>query len=194
MLSNLIKDGKAQKITLDDDDEVVLTNSDIEAAVRTELKAKDIPGKPQTWDTEDYGPLSKNKITSTVKDRFGGNTDKVNGLRAVRLSKKRLERLGKNYSNINGITWDRDPIETAKTGNYKSGHLDALDTSTEGVTSVEAEKVGETSNNYNILLENIQQTPSDNENISNQTSTKEFERSYKQLNGSQGRKMKRLTN
>jgi hypothetical protein len=175
MLSNLIASGKAQQ-ALGDNDEVILTNADIEAAVRTELKAKDIPTKPQTWDTEDYGPISKNKITSTVKDRFGGNSCKdANGLRGVRLSKRRLEKLGKNYSSIDGIKWDSNPIETVKADDNKSGHLDTFGTSIEGKTSAEAEKVEETSNNCSAVSENIQQTPSNNGNISNQTPIEESE-------------------
>src|SRR5262249_15954843 len=151
-------------------DEVFLSNLDIEATIKKDLGAEPHPTKSQTWNTTDYGEVSKKKITSTVKDRFGGDDVRdSNGSRGVKLSKKRLERLGKNYSSINGIKWDRNPIDTTKTNKSETfRHFDTFDTSIEGVTSVETEKVGETSNNYNTASENIQQMPSNNENISSQ--------------------------
>jgi hypothetical protein len=53
--------------------------------------------------------------------------------------------------------------------------LDTFGTSIEGKTSAEAEKVEETSNNCSAVSENIQQTPSNNGNISNQTPLEESE-------------------
>jgi hypothetical protein len=172
VLSNLIASGKVSQQASLDNDKVRLANVDIEAAIRAELKAKDIPGKPQTWDTEEYGLVSKKGFTSTVKDKFGGDPWREGGLRGVILSKKRLEKLGKNYSSVSGIDWE---------GRRKPPHdtCDTLGTSIGDTTRPEVEKIVETDDNCNTTSKNIQQTDKNKENIASQTSVKESETSHK---------------
>jgi hypothetical protein len=67
--------------------------------VKETLQGKDIPYKPQSYDTVEFGPISQKGIIQTLKEVFGAKPpDKRHGnSRALVFDKSKLERLSKIY-------------------------------------------------------------------------------------------------
>jgi hypothetical protein len=67
--------------------------------VKEVLQGKDIPSKPQSYDTVEFGLISQKEIVQTLKEVFGAKPpDKRHGnSRALVFDKSKLERLSKIY-------------------------------------------------------------------------------------------------
>jgi hypothetical protein len=95
---------------LDIDDKVTLESARIWNIVKEELEGEEIPGKPRSYDTSDYGVISSTKVVCILEDRFGTDKKRNEKIGTLTFSGNKLEKLARNYSFI-----DRIKIEAPKT-------------------------------------------------------------------------------
>jgi len=163
------------------EDEVVLTSAEIRDSVIKDLNGKDILGKPQSWATEDYGIVTQHKIASIAEDILLGKNDKKNGAKIFIFSKKKLTKIGENYSN----DWIKIIVDT-KTKTNLSGASGPSGPFRDSIKDSGAAKVTENVNNPNCGVEDIQDNIKNVERITTQTSEKESEHLHKGQEGPEG--------
>jgi hypothetical protein len=180
----LVAEAKPQQASLNED-EVVLTSVDIWTRFKADVKGGIMPQKPQTYDTTDYGPVSQRQLASIIEDRFGGDNDKdsKSGLKIFRFNKKKLEKVGTNYTFIDKINITRI---TPKAGSDVTGPSRPSRPSTKGGTYSETQKAPESGNNYNTGCENTQESGGKVADITKETDVKTSEHSHNAPEGLEG--------
>jgi hypothetical protein len=76
--------------------------------MKENLQGVDIPGKPLSYDTSEFGIISQKEIILIYEHVFGAKTKKTNGIRKVYFNIPKLERLGKVYDLATEIKVIRD--------------------------------------------------------------------------------------
>ena len=59
----------------------MIPNSLIWGLIKANLHGQDIPGKPLSCDTSEFGIISQKEIFETLRDVFGAKGKKTNGVR-----------------------------------------------------------------------------------------------------------------
>lgn len=178
IIEGLVK--QAEQTSLDD--EVFLTSESIWSRitgsdkVEATIPGEFVPGQSQTWHATEFGPITQTSIASIIKGRFGGeNTKDSKGLRGFRFSRKKLARLGTNYSYIDGIKI----VHSKKAGYGGSGGSGGF---TEAFETTDTEKGTESCNSYNTSCKDIHEHANNIEDISVQTAPIDSESSYNPSN------------
>jgi hypothetical protein len=65
--------------------------------IRSNLQGADVPGKPLSYDTSEFGILTQREITQTFEHIFGAKVKKTHGKKALVFDISKLKRLGKIY-------------------------------------------------------------------------------------------------
>lgn len=68
--------------------------------IKKQIPGKEIPDKPQSYYTEEYGMISKNKITSICEDKFDAKKDHDGQKRILLFNQKTLYKLSVNYARL----------------------------------------------------------------------------------------------
>ena len=76
--------------------------------IRENLQGVDIPRKPLSYDTSEFGTISQKEIILIYEHVFGAKTKKTNGIRKVYFNIPKLQRLGKVYDLATEIKVIRD--------------------------------------------------------------------------------------
>jgi len=127
-----------------DGDTVIIENGEIWSTIKAEIEGNDIPGRPQSYETAEYGPISQKKIASILEDRFEGEDARDRKVRKLKFSRRKLNRLGANYSFVDKISVITTTPQQQEQ-NSTSDTCDTCDTSTghkpssETVRYIEAE-------------------------------------------------------
>jgi hypothetical protein len=66
----------------------------------------------QRYQTEEFGEITKTKVSQTCMDRFGASRCKIDKVRGLEFNREKLEKIGKNYEKIKTI----DIIDTKPIG------------------------------------------------------------------------------
>jgi hypothetical protein len=171
--------------SLSDNDTIILESKLIWDTIKEKIDGDNIQGKPQSYETAEYGPISQKKIASILEDRFEGEHTRDEKVRKLKFSRKKLKRLGTNYSFINKIEIIREGSNRAEEDSDKNHNdliessmqptntNDASDTSTDNQTPSENVWNTETGNNTSIISENKNDNLENNENITIQTALKD---------------------
>jgi hypothetical protein len=153
-----------------DEDEVVLESASIWDKIKGEIEGESIQEKTQSWDTVEYGRISRKQIASILEDKFKAERPRDPKVRKFRLSREKLKRLGSNYSSISKIEiiqeWGSNGDSTITSDTY-----DTCDASTDNETHPEVSKAIENKNNCILDRENMREDEKNIENIARQTST-----------------------
>jgi len=167
IVNDLIKVGKPEQSSLNGD-EATLSSDDIWTRFKAEIKGAEIK---QSFDTEEFGLISRNKISSILEGRFLGESRKNSkGCSEFRFSKGKLEKIGANYSDegIKIISYTKSEAVTVKQtlngGSETSGALQAIQEHSE------IPMVTENGDSDSIIAENTHNNASNVEEITNQTS------------------------
>jgi hypothetical protein len=96
-----------------------LATSDIINVIKTDLECKDIPAKPLSFESSQFGTLSQKQITNMLDDIFGATKSPHHGNSSKwTFDKDKLARLGKIYQlspNIKiGVGYDGEDIGLVK--------------------------------------------------------------------------------
>jgi hypothetical protein len=75
-----------------------ITNEKLWVEILEKIPGKPIPNKPQSYDSEEFGPISKTKISSTCEDKFDAKKSHDGQQRILRFNKETLTKLSINYS------------------------------------------------------------------------------------------------
>ena len=65
--------------------------------LKSNLQGEDIPNRPLSYETSEFGEISRKEITQTFEHVFGAKIKKVNGIRMLSFDLAKLERLGRVY-------------------------------------------------------------------------------------------------
>jgi hypothetical protein len=85
-----------------------IPNEKLWEKILEKIPGKPIPNKPQSYDSEEFGPISKTKISSICEDRFGATKAHDGQQRILRFNKETLTKLAINYSIFDKIEILRD--------------------------------------------------------------------------------------
>ena len=88
---------KQIKDIIKDQKKLMVPNSLIWGLIKSNLQGQDIPGKPLSCDTQEFGIISQKEIFETLRDVFGTKHKKTNGIRHQIFDTSRLKRLSKVY-------------------------------------------------------------------------------------------------
>jgi hypothetical protein len=88
---------KQIKDIIQDQKTLMLPNSLIWNEIKANLHGEDIPGKPLSCDTPEFGIISQKEIFETLRDVFGAKGKKNNGVRHQLFDLSKLKRLSKVY-------------------------------------------------------------------------------------------------
>jgi hypothetical protein len=80
--------------------------------IRSNLQGADVPGKALSYDTSEFGILSRKEITQTFEHIFGAKVKKTHGIKALVFDISKLKRLGKIYD----LSTEVRVIEREQTG------------------------------------------------------------------------------
>ena len=75
-----------------------ITNEKLWEEILEQNPGKPIPNKPQSYDTEEFGLISKTKVSSTCEDKFDAKKSHDGQQRILRFNKETLTKLSINYS------------------------------------------------------------------------------------------------
>ena len=82
--------------------------------IKANLHGEDIPGKPLSCDTSEFGIISQKEIFETLRDVFGAKGKKTNNIRHQLFDPSKLKRLSKVYDLATEIkvsqTEDKDTL------------------------------------------------------------------------------------
>jgi hypothetical protein len=65
--------------------------------IKNNLQGGDIPGKPLSYDTSEFGIISQKEISQTLEHVFGAKMKKAHGIKALQFDTSKLKRLGNVY-------------------------------------------------------------------------------------------------
>ena len=93
----------------------MVPNSLIWGLIKSNLQGQDIPGKPLSCDTSEFGIISQKEIFETLRDVFGAKHKKSNGVRHQLFDPFKLKRLSKVYDLATEIkvSQDEDDVPAA---------------------------------------------------------------------------------
>jgi hypothetical protein len=100
--------------------------------IRSNLQGAEVPGKPLSYDTSEFGIISQKEITQILEHIFGAKVRKSDGIKVIQFDPSKLKRLGRIYDlslevkieetkgNGNGeeIRDDRDDWDDVGIGRY----------------------------------------------------------------------------
>jgi len=149
-----------------------LESNVIWSEIKRVLEGNDLPNRPQSYDSVDYGIISQKEITEILMDVFGGVKPKSHKhARSLIFNQDKLEKLGRNYD----LEVDIQVIEAGGT-HRTHGTLVGLDKHIlEGPINEESVEIeGYSENNYNknsgnseeIAREEMQDTSIDSQEVS----------------------------
>lgn len=99
----------------------ILENDAIFGSVKDELEGTDIPGKTQSFYTQDFGTISHAKITKILKEKFKANSTSVGRdktkKRALSISKQVLAQIGTAYEE----PWRIQILPTSPSERFREG-------------------------------------------------------------------------
>ncbi len=125
-------------------------SNDILWTMITYLPGKDIPNKSLSYYTDEFGEISKNRITRICEEKFGAKKIHDGNQRLLEFNRKDLERFKDNYSPI-------DKIEII--GQYNTNSSNTFNSFWKGVER--NERINNKTNSNN-LTKNIDNTCQDN--------------------------------
>ena len=140
----------------------ILYNDEIWEKVKKEFKGNEIEDKPYSYYSEDYGLISKTKITNICETKFSGkqHKDPLNG-RGLIFNQDTLNKLSANYSIINGIKIIKEIKEEEEESNPKNVY-DTYDTYDTSIDSPDTNSKDSITNNANNMTD---QTPDQEKRI-----------------------------
>lgn len=97
-----------------------LENKIIWTSVREGIEGSDITNRPQSYDTEEFGIISKKKVTGILVDRFGAEEKSDGSNRYLLINEETLGRLSANY--------DCNKIQILRPGNNRENPTYTFDT------------------------------------------------------------------
>jgi hypothetical protein len=157
--------------------DVVLTSAEIWTKVTEEIEGASIQGKPQSWETVEYGTISRKMIASILEDSFEAEILRDSNERKFRLNRTKLKRLASNYSSsickikiLQEEKKDKESRPTSKTDEKPSDAYDTYDASTNNGTSPMGPKEIENANNCQVAFEKKHENDENIEIIASQTS------------------------
>jgi hypothetical protein len=65
--------------------------------IRNNLQGAEVPGKPLSYDTSEFGIISQKDITQTLEHIFGARVGKSDGIKVIQFDLSKLKRLGRIY-------------------------------------------------------------------------------------------------
>jgi hypothetical protein len=80
--------------------------------IRSNLQGAEVPGKPLSYDTSEFGIISQKEITQTLEHIFGAKIKKTQGIKVLQFDPSKLKRLG----NIYDLPLEVKVIEGEETG------------------------------------------------------------------------------
>ena len=99
------------KDIIKDQKKLMVPNSLIWGLIKANLQGQDIPGKPLSCDTSEFGIISQKEIFETLRDVFGTKHKKTNGVRHQLFDPSKLKRLSKIYDLATEIKVSQDEDE-----------------------------------------------------------------------------------
>ena len=86
------------KDIIQDQKKLMIPNSLIWGLIKANLQGQDIPGKPLSCDTSEFGIISQKEIFETLRDVFGTKHKKTNGIRHQIFDPSKLKRLARSMT------------------------------------------------------------------------------------------------
>jgi hypothetical protein len=80
-----------------------IPNEKLWEEILKQIPGTSLPNKPQSYDSEEFGPISKTKISSICEDKFGAKKGHDGQQRILRFNKEVLSKLSINYSSFEKI-------------------------------------------------------------------------------------------
>lgn len=80
-----------------------IPNEKLWEEILKQISGKPIPNKPQSYDSEEFGTISKTKISSICEDKFGAKKGHDGQQRILKFNKEILTKLSVNYSTFDKI-------------------------------------------------------------------------------------------
>jgi hypothetical protein len=78
-------------------DSTTLESHIIWGYIRNNLQGAEVPGKPLSYDTSEFGIISQKEITQTLEHTFGARPKKSGGIKVIEFDLSKLKRLGRIY-------------------------------------------------------------------------------------------------
>ena len=153
-------------IDLVSDNGNTLYNEQIWQKVKEKFNGNEIDGKPYSYFSEDYGPISKTKITNICETKLGGkqHKHKEHG-RGLIFNPDTLKKLSNNYSLIEGIKIIKDDEEQCSNRKDEGDTSPTCDTFTEYVSKNDNDQLHENVNKMtNMTHDHVRSSPK-NDNI-----------------------------
>ena len=140
-----------------------IPNEQLWEEILKQIPGTPIPNKPQSYDSEEFGIISKTKISSICEDKCGAKKGHDGQQRILRFNKEILSKLSINYSSFDKI----DILNDTNTSNTFNTFWECVEDNSKDYTDINEPKNSE---QYQKLFLDIQNSHSYNKKEHNQNS------------------------
>ena len=152
-----------------------IPNEKLWEKILEKIPGKPIHNKPQSYDSEEFGPITKTKISSTCEDKFGAKKGHDGQQRILKFNKEVLAKLSGNYSTFDKI----EILKDSNTSNTFNTFWKYIEDNSNEYTDIHKQKT--TENYHKPCLDKVNsysyitQEEKENSDIFNVDSMKELE-------------------